>query len=280
MNQVKTTNAQDMSCSANRRNSGLSAPRTCEKCRLGPCHYRAIEAASSTLEDRLARWREVENVRCIPRIEDERIKEIADKMRPLNNSEWTREVALARAIEDEMLLRFSLAMPKDMADTLPRMVRAEAALRDLAKILGWSGDEGTPFKYIQYMLFEQGMESYRGPRQKARTDQEIVDQTDDLAREFAKFDGYELDGKFYNHDATRAKHYWALACTAQAHLTNTDSCDALSALEDQQASAAPGSVQDHVVREVVNKLCDIAKEHHDGEQLRVRLCAAIEPLIK
>jgi hypothetical protein len=54
----------------------------------------------------------------------------------------------------------------------------------------------------------------------------------------------------------------------------------LSALEDEQASAAPASVKDHVIREVVNELRDIAKEHHNSGQLRVRLRAALEPLIK
>lgn len=75
---------------------------------------------------------------------------------------------------------------------------------------------------------------------------------------------------------TSGKSNWMKSVTS----SNTDPCDALSALEDEQASVAPGSVKDHVIREVVNELHDIAKEHHNGGQLRVRLRAAIEPLIK
>jgi len=48
---------------------------------------------------------------------------------------------------------------------------------------------------------------------------------------------------------------------------------------DEQASAAPAPVKDHVVREVVNELRDIAKQYHNTEQLRARLRSAIDPLL-
>lgn len=66
-----------------------------------------------------------------------------------------------------------------------------------------------------------------------RTDQEIVDETDDLARELAKFGGYELDGKFYNSPSPRAINYWNMACLAQEKLTATDPKDALTNLETE-----------------------------------------------
>ena len=67
-----------------------------------------------------------------------------------------------------------------------------------------------------------------------RTDQEIVDQTNDLARQFALQMEYDMpEGyKFYESKHPRAICFWRMACKAQEWLTDTDPMDALSALED------------------------------------------------
>ena len=63
-----------------------------------------------------------------------------------------------------------------------------------------------------------------------RTDKEIVDQTNELARSFYKAQGCEVR-KGYRFD--RAFHpqeqgMWSLACIAQMMLTQTDPRDALA----------------------------------------------------
>lgn len=45
------------------------------------------------------------------------------------------------------------------------------------------------------------------------------------------------------------------------------------------ATSLPVSIKDHVVRDVVNELRDIAIKFHGAGQLRARLRAAIEPLL-
>lgn len=67
----------------------------------------------------------------------------------------------------------------------------------------------------------------------ARTDQEIVDQTNRLAREMLRLMGvgYEVPDDYQFHlekdRNSRAHNAWALACIAQQMLTSTDPQDAL-----------------------------------------------------
>jgi hypothetical protein len=67
---------------------------------------------------------------------------------------------------------------------------------------------------------------------KTRTDQEIVEQTNELARRFSRLQGYEApEGhKFYEDGGDRMPCPWLLACVAQEFLTGTDPDDALSNL--------------------------------------------------
>lgn len=67
---------------------------------------------------------------------------------------------------------------------------------------------------------------------RTRTDQEIVDQTEELARKFADADGYTLIGEsFRGAEAPRAQKAWQLACMAQEFLTNTDVENAVANLD-------------------------------------------------
>jgi hypothetical protein len=72
----------------------------------------------------------------------------------------------------------------------------------------------------------------------ARTDREIVVQTNALAREFYLMLGYSVPVTHCFYDNARPNYHpqeamcWAMACTAQKELTNTDPDDALSNLED------------------------------------------------
>lgn len=63
-----------------------------------------------------------------------------------------------------------------------------------------------------------------------RTAQQLIAQTNELARRFAKLEGYNVAAghKFYSPDGNgRDRKWWAMACEAQRLLTKTDPDDAL-----------------------------------------------------
>lgn len=77
---------------------------------------------------------------------------------------------------------------------------------------------------------------------KPRTDQKIVDETNDLARHHFKLLGYTCsqEYKFYKPKiSNRARICWEMACEAQRVLTKTDPEDALSALEPDELEMTP-----------------------------------------
>ena len=71
-----------------------------------------------------------------------------------------------------------------------------------------------------------------------RTNQEIVDQTNDLARRMAEAsgwvapEGYRFWLPAVSFTNPRPLLYWKLACIAQEELTGTDAENALAELED------------------------------------------------
>lgn len=68
---------------------------------------------------------------------------------------------------------------------------------------------------------------------KPRTEREIVDQTNRLARDFYAMMGYEVgpDYRFYDSDHPQAEMCWEMAVKAQDELTATDVDNALIELE-------------------------------------------------
>ena len=67
-----------------------------------------------------------------------------------------------------------------------------------------------------------------------RTDEQIVSQTNELARELYRLRGYVVPNG-YRFDASTHPHEreaWSAACAAQMMLTETDPNEALSNLED------------------------------------------------
>lgn len=71
-----------------------------------------------------------------------------------------------------------------------------------------------------------------------RTDKQIVDETNTLARKFYYAMGYDVDAdfKFYTEAVNRHPHEtmcWNMACEAQEMLTGTDVRDALDNLEGE-----------------------------------------------
>ena len=74
-----------------------------------------------------------------------------------------------------------------------------------------------------------------------RTDQEIVEQTEQLARAFAEADHLLFrTGTLYRESKDpRLQHYWRMACIAQCHLTQTDPEDALTNMETDEESPPP-----------------------------------------
>lgn len=65
------------------------------------------------------------------------------------------------------------------------------------------------------------------------TDQQIVDQTNQLAHRFYKAHGYQRDPGFDFHKAHHPQErlMWELACIAQEDLTQTDAQNAADELE-------------------------------------------------
>lgn len=70
-----------------------------------------------------------------------------------------------------------------------------------------------------------------------RTAQEIVRQTNQLARRMYSANGYAVpdDYRFYEARNARANFMWAMACLAQEELTKTDPNDAVAELRDSVA---------------------------------------------
>ena len=84
-----------------------------------------------------------------------------------------------------------------------------------------------------------------------RTDQQIVDQTNDLARLCLLYigTGYEVadDHKFYQAEDPRSCRAWQMACEIQEKLTATDPNDALSNLDaEPEPEAVP--LKEYTVR--------------------------------
>lgn len=69
----------------------------------------------------------------------------------------------------------------------------------------------------------------------ARTSQEIVDQTHDLAEHFYLIMGYKhiraVHGNLYDSEHPAEQFVWKIACLAQIELTDTDPNDALNEME-------------------------------------------------
>ena len=71
-----------------------------------------------------------------------------------------------------------------------------------------------------------------------RTDLEIVEQTNTLAREFYRMLGYVVSDDHRFYETERVNYHpqealcWSMACHAQRELTSTDPDDALANLDD------------------------------------------------
>lgn len=66
-----------------------------------------------------------------------------------------------------------------------------------------------------------------------RTPQEILDQTNELAREFYRIRGYQVDEGYKFHEATHPHEVqaWYMACAAQSLLTSTSLDDIFDELD-------------------------------------------------
>lgn len=67
-----------------------------------------------------------------------------------------------------------------------------------------------------------------------KSDEQIIQEANELAREFHRFNGYEVpDGfKFYETENPRAIAAWNLAVIAYEFLTGTDLTDVLSNIDE------------------------------------------------
>lgn len=68
----------------------------------------------------------------------------------------------------------------------------------------------------------------------SRTNQEIVDQTNAIARIIYSHDGYEVPNGYRFDKATHPQETsaWSAACDIQLYMTQTDPNDALQEIED------------------------------------------------
>lgn len=69
----------------------------------------------------------------------------------------------------------------------------------------------------------------------AKSDRQIIDEANELAREFHRQNGYEVpDGfKFYESNHPRPTQAWNAAVIAYEHLTGTDLTDVLCGINDE-----------------------------------------------
>ncbi len=75
--------------------------------------------------------------------------------------------------------------------------------------------------------------------EKYRTVKEIIEQTNELAREFYAEMGYvetRPDFMFYASTHPTERFMWRLACMAQIELTDTDPDELISEYEDEEQS--------------------------------------------
>lgn len=84
-------------------------------------------------------------------------------------------------------------------------------------------------------LSRQQQQDLKGEGMVERTDKEVIDQTNMLAREFYLIRGYTV-AEGYRFDKATHPHErqcWAMACFAQQELTGTDPEDAITNAEDE-----------------------------------------------
>lgn len=108
-----------------------------------------------------------------------------------------------------------------------RKDRWERGMRDIAGLMvGSRSDFEIPdvVKQVRDLLDTQ---------RPKRSDQDIVGQTEELARKLASMDGYVLEGSFRTADSARGKHFWQMACRVQEMLTDTDVQNAVDNLEER-----------------------------------------------
>lgn len=113
-----------------------------------------------------------------------------------------------------------------------------------------------------------------------RTAQQIIAQTNELARRFAKLEGYDVAAghKFYSPDGNgRDRKWWAMACEAQRLLTKTDPEDALRDEPEPEAAQERTPAQNHFAWAVSRIEEEIAKSKEAeraartaGQQTHVR----------
>lgn len=133
--------------------------------------------------------------------------------------------------------------------------------------------EDAPYRFDFYA---QEIEKLKADRKRrgepvARSDKQIVDQTEDLERllmlEFYSRESPE-NTLFRNADNPRGEHVWRVACQAQEMLTATDPENAVSELDDAPQPAEPTDKDSlSVAAPVACFKCGHTK--HDGECVNV-----------
>lgn len=109
-----------------------------------------------------------------------------------------------------------------------------------------SRDSGDPASSLSYQ-YREGGEIWTGPEfgcvhfkaanqeiaeaePPSKTEEQIVEQTNELARLICEADGYVFgpNFRFYASEIPRATRAWVLACAIQEHLNKTDAKNALA----------------------------------------------------
>lgn len=105
----------------------------------------------------------------------------------------------------------------------------------------------------------------------ARTDKEIVQQTEALATALAAYDGYVSSAPFAGSVNPRSAGYWQRACITQEVLTATDPNDAVDSISDDlehlrdackdvPASSAPAPTAQPGEREILTELANTQRQ--------------------
>lgn len=116
-----------------------------------------------------------------------------------------------------------------------------------------------------------------------RTDQEIVDQTEELALNFMHYFYDEVPigsvepSTFRDSEDTRAQRCWSAACFAQELLTQTDVSNAVARLEDDLAVAMNDAI------DMIDRLSEgliIQEESWEAQQVTAKLKKALKQYLQ
>lgn len=136
--------------------------------------------------------------------------------------------------------------------------------------------DGVQQRYDDAMKAAEGFRAVAEAARPARTDREIVEQTNRLALKFLAAGGFKplRESNLWESDNPRAKQAWAMACEAQEELTDTDPHDAVQAYiaerEAMHTAPAPETIRPPepvaIIRQLNEALEEVLAHYDNGDK--------------